>query len=221
LISEIILSSLLSKKPFARKVLPHIKDDYFESIEKKTLFNLIKNYIVQYKGLPTAQTLKLELTKNDKLSESGYSDMESLINEVSTYESDYDTDWLVDNTEEWCKERALHNAILESVTLIQEKQSTGGIPELVRQALQVEFDTSIGIEFLDKSGIDSRWEDYQRKDIKFSTGIQALDNVTAGGLEQKSLSCIMAGCVTKNTLVTLRHKITGNIINVPIINLIL
>ena len=193
LISDIVLVSLLKNKKFARKTLPHIQPDYFESLEKKHLFNLIKSYVIEYKNLPTANALKLELTKDDKISESLFDGVIENIDTVVCDETDYDYEWLLHNCELWCKDRALHNAIIQSVEIIEGKKATTAIPEIVRKALQVEFETSIGIDFFAEKGIDDRWEKYQQKDVKFSTGIASLDNVFAGGVETKALSVLMAG----------------------------
>lgn len=215
--SDLILKLLTKEKQFARKVLPHIEKDYFESIEKKTIFNMIKNYIIKYKNLPSISVLKVEITKNDKLNETMFNNINKLLDEIETdYKTEYDIEWLVDKTEEWCKDRALHNAILESVQIIEDKKPTGAIPEIVRKALQVEFDNSIGINFLEKSGIDTRWEAYQKPNIKIPTNIEALDLVFSGGVEEKSLMLLMGGCVVHDTLVTVRHKLTGEISKVKI-----
>ena len=193
MIEEIILQSLMNNKGFARKTLPHIKDDYYSSLEHKTLFNKIKEYVVKYKSLPTNNTLKMEMTKDEQLSSSLFDNIVDLIDTVYQDEKEYDNEWLFDNCEQWCKDRALHNAIVQSVELIEENKNTGAIPEVIRKALQVEFDSSIGIEFFDEKGIKDRYKKYNQKDVKYSTGIQALDNIFAGGLEQKSLTVLMSG----------------------------
>jgi len=193
MIADIILQSLMNNKPFARKTLPHIKEEYFEDLERKTFFNLIKNYVVEYSALPTNNTIKLEMTKDEALSESLFEGITELIDTVYSEENEYDIKWLLTNTEQWCKDRALHNAIVQSVELIGDKKNISCIPDIVRTALQVEFETSIGIEFFDDKGISDRFDEYNKKDVKFSTGIQSLDNVFAGGLEQKALTVLMSG----------------------------
>ena len=191
--SEIIIASLLKNKAFAKKVLAHIKEEYFESFESKTLFVAIKNYIIKYRNLPTVNTLKLEISKDDKLSQEVFENLTTNIDELVQLQDDYDLKWLFDNTELWCQERAMHNAILQSVQIIETKANTGQIPELVKEALQVQFDQTIGIEFMDEKGIDDRWEIYQTKIDKISTGIHSLDCVFAGGIERKSLTVLIGG----------------------------
>jgi replicative DNA helicase len=217
LISNIILSTLFKEKPFARKVLPHLKEEYFETIEKRKIYTNIKNYVIKYKNLPTPSSIKLELTRDEHMSEHLY---ESLNTELDALPGFYDTkqdlDWLVDETENWCKERALHNAIINSVNIIESKKPAGGIPEIIRQALQVEFDSSIGINFLEKEGIDTRWDLYQRKDVKIPTDIEPLDLVFGGGVEEKSLMLLLAGCVVKDSKVTLRNKNTKEVFEISI-----
>lgn len=193
MISNIVLQSLLTNKKFARKVLPHIELEYFENLEKKKLFSLIKQYVIDYRNLPNVNSLKLELTKDEKISESLFDGVVDLVDSISTDKTVYDDEWLVTNTELWCKERSLHNGIIESVEIIESKQNTGAIPEIIRKALQVEFESSIGIEFFDEKGIKDRWDEYHKDNIKFATGIKALDAIFAGGLETKALTVIMSG----------------------------
>ena len=216
MISSIILSLLTKEKAFARKVLPHIKEDYFETIEKKKIFGIIKNYVVQYRNLPTESVLKLELTKDETLSENLFESLSSEIDSIMSNKDEHDPSWVIDQTEEWCKERALHNAIIDSVQLIEDKKPRGSIPEIIRKALQVEFDTNIGINFLEKSGVDDRWERYQRKDIKLSTNIEPLDNAFGGGVELKALTMLMGGCVTKDSLITIKNKKTNKIQSITV-----
>jgi replicative DNA helicase len=199
MISEIILSSLFKDKSYAKKVLPHIKEEYFESLVKKKIFSQIKKYIITYKDLPSIDSLKYEITKDQTLSEDLFNSINETIDELSQYKSKNNIDWIVDKTEEWCKDRALHNAILESVQIIEEKKPTGSIPELVRKALQVEFDSSVGINFLDQTGVDKRWDAYQKAVSKFSTGIEPLDLIFSGGVEPKSLCLLMSATHTGKT----------------------
>jgi len=218
MIEEIILSSLMNNKKFARKTLPHIKPEYYTSMEHKTLFNLIKQYVVDYKNLPTNNTIKLEVTKDESISASLFDNIMELVDTVYVENNEYDNEWLVVNTEKWCQDRALHNAIVESVEIIEVGKGMTSIPEIVRKALQVEFETSIGIEFFDDKGITERHKQYNMKDVKYSTGIRSLDNVFAGGLEQKALTVLMSGCVTSDSIITIRNKNTLEIQDICIID---
>jgi replicative DNA helicase len=193
MLSNIVLKNLMTNKKFARKVLPHIEVEYFESLEKKKLYEIIKKYVIDYSNLPNPNAVKLELTKDSKIGGHMFDGISDLVDELQADDNVYDDDWLLDNCESWCKDRSLHNAIIESVELIESKQNTTAIPELIRKALQVEFESSIGIEFFDEKGIKDRWDEYHKDHIKFSTGIKALDAMFAGGLETKALTVIMSG----------------------------
>ena len=193
MITNIVLSSLIKNREYLKKVLPHLKEEYFETSEDKKIFKLIKEYIKTYRSIPTINTLKLELSKDDKIGEDLYNKLNNSLNEIFTFQENYDTQWLVDNTEQWCKDRAIYIAIMDSVHIIENKEQTSQIPLLMTKALQVEFDNLIGIDFLNDDGINDRWEMYQKKETKFATNIFALDAVTNGGFEAKSLSVIMGG----------------------------
>jgi len=200
MISNIILKSLIENRVFARKVLPYIKSEYFNEIEKKVIFDIIKNYIIEYKNLPTLSLIKIELNKKTDLSDSILESIFDHLDKLQIEEiKEYDDLWLIDSCEQWCKDRSLHNAILESVELIEHKKNTNIIPEIIRKALQIEFNSSIGINYFNEKGINDRWELYNKEDIKYATNIISLDNVFSGGIETKSLTILMSGTTAGKT----------------------
>jgi replicative DNA helicase len=221
LTSKIILAELLRNKEYVKKVISHLKGEYFETLEEKELFLEIKKFIIKYKSLPSVNALKVELSANDNYSSELFENIINLLDQVVELQDKYDLQWLIDSTENWCKERALYNAILSSVQIIEEKKNVGNIPEIVRKALQVQFDKSVGIDFLHEKGINERWELYQKRVEKYSTGIFPLDAVMAGGIESKSLSILMGGTHSGKTssLIALGSNFLRNGYNVCYITL--
>lgn len=188
-----ILSGICKNKSYAKKVFPFLKKDYFLSYEEGYLFNLIKKYVITYKTFPTSSTLKLELTKQTDLNENGYQLIQELIEEIFNIEFDYTEQWLVDTTEVWIQERSIHLALEKCIELKTERKNLDAIPDILRKALQVSFNTTCGFEIFDEKSIDERFNLYKRKIKKFPTGIDKLDFLTGGGLEAKAVTCWFGG----------------------------
>ena len=68
-----------------------------------------------------------------------------LIRDIKEDFTDTPNEWLIDSTEKWCKDRAVYNGVMNSIAIIQDKQGhQGEIPDILREALSVSFDSNIG-----------------------------------------------------------------------------
>ena len=174
-----------------RKVLPFIKPEYFEG-PYRILFKEAGKYVAKYNSLPTAETFMVELNES---SLSG--DIFAAACEIATglFEGDnVDQDWLVDSTEKWCQDRAIYNAIMESISIIDGKHDTmtkGALPDLLSKALGVAFDTNVGHDYLEN--IDERWEFYHTEEEKIPFDLDYFNKITKGGVPNKTLNIALAG----------------------------
>jgi replicative DNA helicase len=192
MIEKTILSHLIYNEPYSRKVLPFLKDDYFHSQTDKAIYNLIKMYIDKYNALPTKEVLHLELDNKDGISETTFKDAKTLIDDLAF--EDTKIEWLLDSTEKFCQEKAVYNAIMASIKILEDKkgeQSKGAIPNLLSEALGVSFDVSIGHDYFINS--DDRFEFYHRKEERIPFDLEYMNKITKGGLVKKSLNIALAG----------------------------
>lgn len=192
--------------------MPYLKKEYFETHEEAYLFNAIKSYMVKYKSFPTQTSLQIEISDARGLNENTHTEIIKLVDLVFEYEIDYSEEWIISKTEEWCKERAMRNALLESIKIHEERQNLDGIPEILRGALQVSFDDSCGIEVFDERSMSERMRTYRQKIKKFSTGIHKLDMITDGGFESKAVSIFFgaSGAGKTATLVAVSANMCRN-----------
>jgi replicative DNA helicase len=190
---DIILSELFENKVYARKVIPYLKTEYFESFEDKAIFSLVRKYIGKYRSLPTYNVIKHGLSKSQSLNEDHFESCVGRVDEIEgSKREDYDLDWLVDMTESFCQDTALENAIVKGMEILQEKREERyTVKDLITQALQIEFDNRIGIDFFDEKDIDQRWELYHKDATKFPCGLSKFDECTGGGIEPKTLTCLL------------------------------
>ena len=192
MIEQTILSHLVYNEAFARKTLPFLKAEYFHNMHDKVVFNLIDDYVKNYNNTPTKEVLLIELNKADGLSENSFKDSKRLIEDLQT--DNTDIKWLVDSTEKFCQEKAIYNAIMASIKILDDKtgsSSTGAIPTLLSDALGVSFDVSIGHDYFDNA--DSRFDFYHRREEHIPFDLDYFNKITKGGLVRKTLNIALAG----------------------------
>jgi replicative DNA helicase len=192
MIEKTIISHLIFNEAYARKTLPFLKDEYFHNQHEKTIYKLIDTYVKQYNNTPTKEVLHIELKNKEGISESVYKDSKSLIDDLTAENTE--VQWLLDSTEKFCQEKAVYNAIMASIKILDDKSgatSTGSIPTLLSDALGVSFDVSIGHDYFANS--DDRFDFYHRKEEHIPFDISLLNSITKGGLVRKTLNIALAG----------------------------
>ena len=187
-----ILSNLLHDEVYARKVLPFIRDEYFEERTDRVVFQQIAEYVKAYDGLPTREVLHIEAEKRDDLTQDEFSLVENLIDAL--HESTSERAWAEDTTESWCKERAIYLALMKSIQIADgqdEKHNNDAIPDILKDALSVGFDQHVGHDYIDDS--EGRYEYYHRKENKIEFDLEMFNKITAGGVSNKTLNIALAG----------------------------
>ena len=191
-IEEITLSKLILNETYTRKVLPFIKDDYFDLSSHKILFSTLSEYVNKFETTPEPNALKIEVEKRRDISEEIYQEVEQFLNNLDR--DQYNEDWLIETTEKWCKEKAIYIALMESVKIAdgQDKTRTkDAIPSIMSEALGVCFDDHVGHDYIQDS--DERYDFYHKKEEKIPFDIEYLNKITKGGLPNKTLNIALAG----------------------------
>jgi archaellum biogenesis ATPase FlaH len=191
---SVIFGNLIENEDYARKVIPFLQEEYFTDPVDKKVFTLIKDYVDKYNTFPTKSALILDLKDVTGLSEDQYKTANDTINGLEKSE-DRDLSWLIDHTEKFCKDKALYNALMKSIQIVDDNNkdsiSVGAIPQILTNALGVSFDTHIGHDFLDDAA--DRYEFYHRKEVRTSFDLDHFNKITQGGLPRKTLNIALAG----------------------------
>ena len=191
-IEQTILRNLLTDEKYMRKVLPFIKPDYFQGVYR-TLFKETGKYVAKYNKLPTSETLIIELQESSNISNEQFQMSTDIIPQLFTTE-EIDHDWLLDSTEKWCQDRAIHNAIMESISIIDgkhDKLTKGALPDLLSKALGVAFDTNVGHDYVENA--EERYEFYHTEEDRISFDLEFFNKITKGGVPKKTLNIALAG----------------------------
>jgi len=191
-IETTILKNLVHNEEYVRRVIPFLKEDYFTDNTDKTVYNLIEQFVKKYNKSPTLEALEISL-QNSNTGEGQFKDSLDLIKSLNAHENS-DQEWLVEQTEKFCKDKAVYNAIVHSIQILdgKDKQHTkDGIPSLLQEALGVCFDNSVGHDYFEDA--DQRFAFYHKSESKIPFDLEMFNRITQGGLPNKTLNIVLAG----------------------------
>jgi replicative DNA helicase len=192
-IEKTILANLIHNEQYTRKVLPFIKGDYFSDRTERTVFEEIQKFVDKYSDLPNQNALEVELDSRKDLNEDDYKRVLSVVKELQK-DDDVIFDWLVETTEDFCKDKAVYNAIVDGIAIIDGKDKKRGVdalPSILTDALAVGFDNRVGHDYLHDT--DARYEFYHKVEEKIPFDLEFFNRITKGGLPQKTLNIVLAG----------------------------
>ena len=191
-IENTILTNLFHNENYTRKTLPFIKSHYFSKKDERELYVEIEKFVLKYKNLPTKEAILIELNNRKDLNEEEYKGIKDLVNSISYEETDLQ--WLLDTTEKFCKDRAVHNAVLDGIKILDNKDKTRtpeAIPTILADALAVSFDNHIGHDYIEDA--KARFDWYHTKEKRYPFDLSFFNRITKGGVPSKTLNIALAG----------------------------
>ena len=194
-LEQTILKNLIHNEDYTRKVLPFVKADYFSDNNEKLVFKEVYDFINKYKNPPTHEALVINFTEKKNLTEAEVTGAVELLKEINRFKDEpTETKWLIEQTEKFCQDKAIYNAIMESVSILDDrnqKKTKGEIPKLLSDALGVTFDNNVGHDYMNDS--DSRYDSYHKVESRIRFDLDLFNKITKGGLPIKTLNIILAG----------------------------
>ena len=194
-LEQTILKNLIYNEAFTRKVIPFIRADYFSDDTERVVFKEVFDFTNKYKNLPSHEALVINLTESKSLTEPQVQSAVRLLSEIKETKDDkVELAWLTEQTEKFCQDRAIYNAIMESVGILDDKKtsrSKGEIPKLLSDALGVSFDSNVGHDYI--NDYDNRYDFYHRVESRIKFDLDIFNKITKGGLPVKTLNIALAG----------------------------
>ena len=190
-VEKLIFSNLVYNEDYGRKAIPFLREEYFHDVADRTVFGLMHEYVEKYNSFPSKEALGIDLA-NKSLGDQTFKQAKEVIESLSAEETKLD--WLLDQTEKFCQEKAIYNGIMQSIQILDDKsgeRAKGSIPKILSDALGVSFDTSIGHDFLEDS--NTRFEFYHTKEVRIPFDLDYFNKITGGGLPRKTLNIALAG----------------------------
>ena len=191
-IEQVILQNLVTDDAYMRKVIPFLKRDYFLESNDRLIFDRVKTFIDEYNTPPNKDALIVAIQNDKSLNEEQYKEVAEIIQQLEP--TDHNKDWLYKETEKFCKDKAIYNAILNSIAIIDGRDSAktqDGIPALLQDALGVCFDNNVGHDYIENA--DNRYEYYHRVESRTPFDLEYFNKITNGGLPNKTLNVVLAG----------------------------
>lgn len=202
-IEFLVLSSLMQRETYLRKVIPYLKEEYFQDTDGKVILSSVKDFLNKYNSTPTAEAIIISLDTRKDITESAYEQITGALSKIKSEQTeDHDLNWLVDETEKFCRDRAIYNGLMRSVQIAtgeSSREDKGMIPKILTDALAVTFDPNIGHDFVEDS--ENRYAWYHRVEDKIPFDLEYMNKITSGGLSNKTLNIFMAGTGVGKSLV--------------------
>jgi len=194
-VEALILKNLIHNEEYSRKVLPFLSKEYFMERTDKLLYEQVDLFINKYNNLPTKEALIIELD-DTPLKEEEFENVTGLLDYLEGQNDEKpDLQWLLETTEKFCQDKAIYNAVVSSIKILDEpeksKSDKGAIPELLTDALSISFDPHVGHDYLLDS--DDRFDFYHKVETKIPFDLEYFNKITGGGLSSKTLNIAMAG----------------------------
>ena len=190
-IEKVILKNLLRNESYTRRVLPFLQTEYFLEQDDKVLFNTIKEFIIKYNTQPSFDALTLDINSRNNLSDDVVKSIDKSLSDFKNDKETVNLEWLIDSTEKFCQEKAIYNAIMKSIDIMNSngKQSKGAIPSLLSDALAISFDPNVGHDYLEQA--DVRYDYYHRVLEKIPFDLEYFNKITRDGVPKKTLNICM------------------------------
>ena len=191
-IEQTILRNLIFNEDFTRKTLPFLKEIFFAKREEQILFKEIDSFVQKYKNLPSKESILIELGNRKDINEEEHRIVKELVNTLNNEE--VEQQWLLDTTEKFCKDRAVHNAVLDGIKILDgkdKKRTPEAIPTILSDALAVSFDNHIGHDYIEDA--EARFKYYHTKEKKYQFDLSYFNRITKGGVPSKTLNIALAG----------------------------
>ena len=198
-IERTVLSNLIHNEEYTRRVLPFVKEEYFSDRLEKILFTEIYKFVNKYNALPSKEALSIEMNGSTSINEDEYKKVTDIISTLN--KEPVNIDWLRDTTEKFCKDRAIHNAILGGIQIIdgKDKERTPEyLPEMLSNALSVSFDQKVGHDYLIET--KDRFDFYKKKEERLQLDLEFFNKITRGGIPSKTLNICLAGTGVGKTM---------------------
>lgn len=194
-VEQTILKNLIYNDEYTRKVLPFLRSEYFSENSDRTVFNAIHQFVQDYSVPPTIEAVALAVKEKRNLTDVEVDGCEKTLKEIREHAQDRsELQWLVDRTEQFCQEKAIYNAVLGAIHILDGKdksQEKGSIPKILSDALAISFDNSVGHDYLENT--DERYDFYHRKEERLPFDLEFFNKITKGGLPSKTLNIALAG----------------------------
>ncbi len=171
---KLYIEFLLSDPELYARCQAIIDAEYFDRKLRKSV-KFIQEHVNGYSVVPTPEQLKAQTGVEFTL--------------VKDIDARHD-EWFLDDFEQFCKHKALANAILNSTDLLEENQF-GAVEKMIKDAVQVSLAKNLGTDYYTEPA--ERLRNLKTLNGGTSTGWQTIDSKLFGGFNKGELNIFAGG----------------------------
>jgi hypothetical protein len=197
-----ILRQLFGDNAFTERVATYLRERYFQSEESATIFRMFDAFYQKFHTSPSFAALRIGIDGATTLTEATAKSTQAALTDVENEPLLDSTQkaWMLEATENWCQERAMYCALQDAIKVMDDPKATKHvIPDLMRDALTVSFDTHVGHDYFADAA--DRYKFYHDPATKIPFDIDTFNKLTAGGVPRKTLNLILAGTNVGKSLI--------------------
>lgn len=169
----------LTQSDYLASIIDYYKPEYFQNEDVKCILNYIVEFFRQRNVLPTLAELKT-LLKN-KTEEDYFISFLKFI-KTEQISDDYNADELYENTEQFLRERAVYQALVNTTTALSQKNhtlETSEIFDMFQNACNISLIDNLGLDYFEQ--INELCDKFIAPTNTISTGWKWLDEKIGGG----------------------------------------
>lgn len=185
-VEKIIVKGMTSDKDFLVLVSSVFEAKYFDDPYIRHVFDFCKTYFTEFNGIPSRDAII-------NSSEEDVARLKDLIEEVEAIEFDVSEsyEFLLAQSNDYLKEKALKNAIIESVDEVEDPERRAQIRDRVEKALIKDLKIDLGLHYF--TNLASRLRRiFNSSEDKIPTGFPVFDEFINSGFPPFTLSILTA-----------------------------
>ena len=189
---KLIIRSAIQSKDYLALISNSFQKEYFDDDVCSKVFDITSRHFKQYGNIIPMDTIGIEIEKDYSTIENAL-DIKEFFAEINSIDFDLvkNYKYLVNTTNDYLKEKAIKNAILQSVEIINKKGELGKIKSIVEDALCRDLNVEMGLNYF--GNFKERIERILvTPDIRIPTFFPQLDEYINGGFPIFTLSVITA-----------------------------
>lgn len=184
-IEKVIIKVMLKNKDFAALISSSFVEDFFDDKMSSSIFSFTKEYLKKYNEIPDEDIVKSSIEDKDGCMEF-FNDINGLDIDIAK-----NYNYLIDQSNTFLKDKAIKNAILKSVEIIEDKKNIIEIRKLIEDALTKDLNIDLGLNYFDD--LKSRLTRIFSNDIKrIPTYYPVFDEYINGGFPPYTFSVSLA-----------------------------
>ncbi len=187
-LEKLIIKGMMTDKNFLVLVTSVFEPGYFDDSSISHIFKFCRDYVSEYSEIPQRETVI-----NSLPDEFEQNDIKEIFDDIDTIDYDIARNYnhLVDQTNDFLKEQAVKNAIIESVDIVEDKERRPEIRQKIENALTKDIKIDLGLDYFGDLG-DRLTRIFTASDIKIPTYYPQFDEYLNGGFPPFTLSVLTA-----------------------------